>query len=139
MSSAPDPDQDSFVALLMERARVKKLNPRLDRLHGYGPGTFDAVTVSDVPLVRIDVLDPWSLYLVYQKPDGVAGSTPFDGGEVSEESVEEILELALVAIQERPRIKRYLGVGRRYLSFGQPKAALRLEVITAVCGTDSAT
>ncbi|WP_146070916.1 hypothetical protein [Arthrobacter sp. B1805] len=87
------------------------------------------MTVSDEPLVRIDVLDPWSLYLVYQGPDGVAGSMPFDSGEVSEESVEEIVDLALVAIQERPRLRRYLGVGRRYLSFGRPKAALRLDII----------
>lgn len=132
MISAPDPDHDRFVALLLERAGVRNLNPRLDRMHGYGPGTFDAVTVSDEPLVRIDILDPWSLYLVYQGPGGVAGSMPLDGGGVSEESVEEILDLALVAIRERPRIRRYLGVGRRYLSFGHPKAALRLDVVTDV-------
>ena len=137
MSSTVDPDQGSFVALLMERARAKKLGPRLDRLRGYGPGTFDAVTVSDAPLVRIDVLDPWSLYLVYQGPSGMVGSTPFDGGAVSEESVEEILELALIALQEHPRVRRYLGVGRRYLSFGDSKRALRLEVVASVCGVDS--
>lgn len=136
MSSAPDPDQESFVALLIECARAKKLNPRSERMRGYGLGAFDSVTVSDEPLVRIDVLDPWSLYLVYQGPGGVAGSMPFDGGEVSDESVGQILNLALVAIKERPRIRRYLGVGRRYLSFGRPKAALRLDIVTDERGAD---